>query len=155
MKFSSSSFIAATLAHALAWAAWVWLAFWPHSYQSVSVTPVQVDESGNVIGAVESEVVRHSASFAEVNGIWPLLALFIPVVLTGLALMALLTWKGRSAGRVLIIGGLALALLAFCALGYLSFGIMYLPSALALMASAFLFGFRAASRESWYVDTSS
>ena len=148
MKLSSPAAIAAAVAHALAWAAWLWIALWPHSYQGVSATPVQVDELGNVIGTAEQVVVRHSASFLEVNGIWPVLALFIPVVLTGLALIALLTWKGRSAGRVLIIGGLALALLAFCVLGYLSFGVMYLPAALALIVSACLFGFRAAARES-------
>ena len=148
MKFGSPAVIAASVAHVLAWAAWLWIAFWPHSYQGVSATPVQVDEFGNVIGTAESEVVRHSASFVEVNGIWPLLALFIPVILTGLALIALLTWQGRSAGRVLVIGGLALALLAFCVLGYLSFGIMYLPAALPLIVATFLFGFRTAARGS-------
>ena len=148
MKLGSPQVVTASVAHALAWAAWLWLAFWPHSYQGVSATPVQVDELGNVIGTTESEVVRHSASFVEVNGIGPVLALFIPVILTGLALMALLTWNGRSAVRVLIIGGLAFVLLAFCVLGYLSFGVMYLPAALALIVAAFLFGFRAAGRAS-------
>ena len=148
MKLSSPAAVASAVAHALAWVAWLWTAFWPHSYQGVTATPVQVDELGNVIGTAEQEVVRHSASFVEVNGIGPLLVLFLPVILTGLALMALLTWKGKSAGRVLTIGGLALALLAFCVLGYLSFGVMYLPAALALILSACLFGFRAAARES-------
>ena len=148
MKLSSPAAVAAAVAHALAWVAWLWTAFWPSSYQGVSATPVQVDELGNVIGTAESEVVRHSASFVEVNGIGPLLALFIPVVLTGLALMALLTWKGRSAGRVLTMVGLAFALLAFCVLGYLSFGVMYLPASLALIVATFLFGFRSAARES-------
>ena len=148
MKLSSPAVIAASVAHALAWAAWLWIAFWPHSYQGVSATPVQVDELGNVIGTAEQEVVRHSASFVEVNGIWPVLALFIPVVLTGLALIALLNWEGRSPSRVLTIVGLAFVLLAFCVLGYLSFGVMYLPASLALIVSAILFSFRAAARES-------
>ena len=137
----------AAVAHALAWAAFLWMAFWPHAYQGVSATPVQVDELGNVIGTAEIETVRHSASIVEVNGIGVLLPLFIPVILTGLALIFLLTWKGRSAVRVLVIAGLALALLVFCFLGYLSFGVIYLPAALALIASAFLFGFGAASAE--------
>ena len=76
------------LAHGLAWAAFLWIAFWPYSYQGVSATPVQVDELGNVVGTAESEVVRYSSSFVEVNGVGPLLLLFIPVILTGLALMA-------------------------------------------------------------------
>ncbi len=148
MEIGRAAVISAAVAHALAWAAFLWMAFWPHSYQGVSATPVQVDELGNVIGTAEIETVRHSASLVEVNGIWVLLPLVIPVILTGLALIALLTWKGRSAGRVLIIAGLALALLVFCFLGYLSFGIIYLPAALALIASALLFGFRAAASES-------
>ena len=138
----------AAVAHALAWAAFLWMAFWPHAYQGVSTTPVQVDELGNVIGTADLKMVRHSASLVEVNGIGVLLPLFIPVILTGLALIFLLTWKGRSAVRVLVIAGLALALLVFCFLGYLSFGVIYLPAALALIASAFLFGFRAAASES-------
>ena len=145
MKTGRFAVASATVAHALAWAAFLWMAFWPHAYQGVSATAVQVDELGNRIGPAESEVVRYSASFVEVNGIWALLPLFLPVALTGVALMALLTWQGRSAGRVLIIAGLTLALLVFCFLGYLSLGIMYLPAALALIASAFLFGFRPAA----------
>lgn len=138
-----------SVAHALAWAAWLWLAFWPHSYQGVSATPVQVDEFGNVIGTTESEVVRHSASFVEVNGIGPLLVLFIPVILTGLGLMALLTWprigvRGdeRSTGTVAILWALTVALLAFCLLGYLSFGVLYVPSALALIVAAAILSFQ-------------
>ena len=148
MEIGRAAVISAAVAHALAWAAFLWMAFWPHAYQGVSATPVQVDELGNVIGTAEIETVRHSASLVEVNGIWVLLPLFIPVILTGLALIALLTWKERRAGRVLIIAGLALALLVFCFLGYLSFGVIYLPAALALIASACLFGFRAAASES-------
>ena len=147
MEIGRAAVISAAVAHALAWAAFLWMAFWPHAYQGVSTTPVQVDELGNVIGTAEIETVRHSASIVEANGIWVLLPLFIPVILTGLALIALLTWKERRAGRVLIIAGLTLALLVFCFLGYLSFGVIYLPAALALIASACLFGFRAASSE--------
>ena len=82
MKFGSLVIALASLAHVLAWAAWLWIAFWSHSYRGVSSTPVQVDELGNVIGTAESEVVRHSASFLEVNGLGALLFVFIPVVLT-------------------------------------------------------------------------
>ena len=142
MKFRSVTFVSVSIAHALAWAAWLWIAFWPYSYQGVSATPVQVDELGNVIGTAESEVVRYSSSFVEVNGVGSLLLLFIPALLTGLALIGLLTWKRRSGFRVLLMSGLAFALLAFCGLGYLSFGIMYLPAALALIVAAAAYGLR-------------
>ena len=125
-----------SVAHALAWAAFLWIALWPYSYQGVSATPVQVDEQGNRVGTEESEVVRHSSSFVEENGIWALLPLFIPVALTGVALMALLTWKGGNIGIVSILWAMTVGLLAFCLLGYLSFGVIYIPSALALVIAA-------------------
>lgn len=147
MKSGRPALMAASVAHALAWVPWLFFAFWPHTYQGVSATPVQVDELGNLVGTGESQVVRHSASFVEVNGIGSLLAIFIPVVLTGLALVVLLTWQGRGAGRVLVMGGLALAILAFCVLGYLSVGMAYVPAALAMIAATLLSNFRAAARE--------
>ena len=124
------------LSHALAWAAFLWLALWPHAYQGVSATPVQVAESGNHAAATESELVRHSASIVEVNGLWVLIPLFVPVALTGLALAALLTWKGGIVGIVSILWLLTIALLAFCLLASLSFGAFYTPSALALIIAA-------------------
>ena len=148
MKFRSPALILAVVAHGLAWAAWLWMGFWPYSYQGVSATPVQVDEFGSRIGTAESEVVRYSASFVEVNGIGPLLLLFIPVILTGLAVMALLTWKGKSIVRSLVLGGLSTVLLAFCALGYLSFGIIFFPAALASIAATIIIVLRPAARES-------
>ena len=143
-----------SVAHALAWAAFLWIALWPHTYQGVSATPVQVDEFGNVIGTTEhvlneASVVRHSASFVEVNGIGPLLLLFIPVALTGVALMTLLAlprigaWGDvRSIRLPAILWALTVALLAFCLLGYLSFGVLYVPAALALIVAAAILSFR-------------
>ena len=147
VKLKSVTFLSSCVAHSLAWAAWLWIAFWPYSYQGVSATPVQVDELGNVIGTAESEVVRYSSSFVEVNGVGPLVLLFIPVILTGLALIGLLTWKRRSGFRVLLMSGLAFVLLAFCGLGYLSFGIMYLPAALALIVATVAYGVRSTDGE--------
>ena len=68
-------------------------------------------------------------SFFEENGYWSALALFVPVVVTGLALMFLLTRKVRRVANALVVWGLSAILLAFCGLGYLSFGILYLPAA--------------------------
>ena len=142
MKPNRSTTILTALSHALAWAAFLWLALWPHAYQGVSATPVQVAESGNRVAATESELVRHSASIVEVNGLWVLIPLFVPVALTGLALAALLTWKGGIVGIVSILWALTIALLAFCLVASLSFGALYTPSALALVIVAAILSFR-------------
>ncbi len=143
-----SAIVAATIAHALAWAAFLWLAFWPYSYQGVSVTPANsayvdglgyVDEFGAPTG---EEVVRTSASFIEVNGLGVIIPLLVPVALTALALLVLLTWKGGRVRAPLILGGLTIALLVFCGLGYFSLGILYLPAALALLTAAVIFSLR-------------
>ena len=100
----------ATVAHVLGWAAFLWIAVWT---LSVSITEVEY---------------------------WSLLALFVPVIVTGLALMFLLTRKKRRATNTLVVWGLSAVLLVFCSLGYLSFGILYLPAAIALIVTAVAFG---------------
>ena len=94
------------------------------------------------MGTVESEVVRHTASFVEVNGVWVLIPLFVPAILTGLALMALLTWKGSPLGLTLILWVLTVALLALCLLASLSLGVLYIPSALALIVASAIVSLR-------------
>ena len=71
-----------------------------------------------------------------------LLPLFVPVILTGLALMALLMWPERKVLITLVLWALTVVLLGFCVLAALSFGILYLPAALALMAAAIVVSFR-------------
>lgn len=142
MKTHSAADIVAGAAHVLAWGAFLWLAFWPFAYQGVTAAPVQVDELGNRVGNAPFEVDRHSASFVEVNGVWGLIPLFIPVVLTGLGLMVLLTWKGSNIGLVSILWALSIILLAFCLATSLSFGVLYTPSALALIISAAIYSTR-------------
>ena len=132
----------ATFAHALAWVAFLWLAFWPYAYQGVSATPVQVDELGNPVGAAQSEVVQHSASLIEVNGIGILAPLLVPVTLTGLALIILLTWRVRGIRNTSALWVTAVALLAFCLLTSLSVGTFFVPSALALTVAAGIFSYR-------------
>ncbi len=138
MTTERPAIIAAAIAHILAWLAFLWLTFWPHSYQGVSATPVQVDERGNPVGVMEMGVERVSASFIEVNGVWALLPLFIPVALTGLALMALLAWSEGGVQRRILLWILTAILLGFCVLGYLSIGIMYVPAAIVLTVAAVL-----------------
>ena len=104
----------ATVAHVLGWAAFLWIVLSPGFYQNVS--------------------------FSEFNGYWPVLFLFVPVVVTVLALMFLLTRTVRRGANAVVVWGLAAVLLAFCGLGYLSFGVMYLPAAIALIVTAVAFG---------------
>ena len=138
MRNERPTIIAAAIAHAMAWIAFLWLAFWPYAYQGVSATPVQVDELGKPVGEIESEVVRYSASLVEVNGLGVLVPLFIPVALTGLGLMMLAAWSEGGVRRTILLWIFTAALLGFCVLGFLSFGIMYVPAAIALAVAAVL-----------------
>ena len=130
--------VSAGVAHALAWAAFLWTMLNPCAYRGVSGTPAAVGE----LGQGQSEVVHYCAFFVEVNGLWAIVPMFIPVILTGLALITLLTWRGPRLGATLILGGLAIVLLAFCVMGFLSYGIMYAPSAVALMVAAIAYRLR-------------
>ena len=148
VKPNRAAVVTAIVAQVLAWAAFLWIAFWPYSYQGVSVNsdhPAYVDGLGYVdeLGVpTGAEVVRLSASFMEVNGFGAVIYMLIPVVLTALALLSLLVWNGTRVRNTLISGRLATVLLVFCGLGYLSFGIGYLPAALALITAAIISGFR-------------
>lgn len=130
--------ISAAVSHALAWAAFLWTVLDPCAYRGVSSTPVTVDG----LDRGQTEVVHHCAFYSEINGLWAIVPMFVPVILTGLALITLLIWKGPRLGAALILGGLAIVLLAFCVLGYLSYGIMYSPSALALIIAAIAYRLR-------------
>lgn len=116
MRVERSALIAAAIAHVLAWAMFLWI----------------------VIG----QCVDQCAFFLVGNGLWFLTAMFIPVVLTGLALITLLTWTVSRLGAKFVLGILAVLLLAFCGMGYLSYGWAYLPPALALTTAAIIFGVR-------------
>ena len=118
----------------------VWLPFCPHSYQGVSVADVSVDGSSTTT----SVMVRYTRSFADVNGYWALIPLFVPVLVTAMALLSLLTWKGGRAGKTLILSGLAVILLVFCVLD-LSIGVLYLPAAIGSIVTAAVFGLRIGS----------
>ena len=113
-KKSHMAIASATVAHVLGWAAFSWLVPWPDFYEG--------------------------GPFTEINGYRSVLALFVPVVVTGLVLMFLLTRTVRRGANAVVVWGLTAVLLAFCGLGYLSFGVMYLPAAIALIVTAVAFG---------------
>ena len=126
----------ATTSHVLGWAAFLWIVFRPHAQRSVSTGPVGVD--GN--GVAESQVVVHYVTLTQVDGYVVLIPLFIPVLVTGLALLFLLTCRMQRAANALVVWSLTAILLVFCGLGYYGFGIPYLPAAIFLTAAAVAFG---------------
>ena len=88
------------LAHAVAWAAFLWLVFYPFAYRGVSV---QAAPAGSDAAPVVTNV---SASFFETNGWWVALYLLIPVVLTGLGVPSSLVLEFQALGQECISVGL-------------------------------------------------
>ncbi|HZA22537.1 MAG TPA: hypothetical protein VFA32_08035 [Dehalococcoidia bacterium] len=129
MKFNRPAVKLSATAHVLAWGAFLFLAFWPYSYQGTEAAPVGPDGSGG-------EVVHVSASLIEANGWGALIPLLVPVALTALGLAVVWTWDGQKARNQLLVWVLAAMLVVFCGLAMFSLGIFYLPAALALLASA-------------------
>ena len=113
--------IAAWAAHLLSWAASFWLMLGP-AYQGVSITT--------------EGTTRVSATFLEMNGLHVIWVPIVPVLLSGIMLMVLLrTFPGQT-GRRLLVWTISVVFLGFCALGFLSFGLLYLPAALILIIAA-------------------
>ena len=133
---SGMALFLATTSHVLGWVAFLWIVFRPHAQRSVSTGPVGVD--GN--GAAESQIVIDYVTLTQVDGYVVLIPLFIPVLVTGLALLFLLTCKMQRAANALVVWSLTAILLVFCGLGYYGFGIPYLPAAIFLAAAAVTFG---------------
>ena len=138
MKAGRSATISATVSHLLAWAAFLWIVLNPCAYRGISATPVP---AGGVDQA-PGEVVRTCAFFLEVNGFWAIVPMFIPLMLTGLALIILLTWTGPRLAATADAGELGNRPVSLLRTGqHLSFGLPYAPAALALLITALLFSF--------------
>ncbi len=113
--------ISAWTAHLLSWAASVWLMLGP-AYQGVSITT--------------EGTTRVSATFIETNGLHVIWVPIVPVLLSGIALMAVRRTGPGQTGRRLLLWTISVVFLGFCALGFLSFGLLYLPVALMLIIAA-------------------
>ena len=83
-----------------------------------------------------AEVTRISATLVEVNGLWVLLPLSVPILLTGSALLTLLFARKRHIVRMTILWAKVVVFLGFCFLAMFSIGIFYLPAAVALLIAA-------------------
>ena len=111
MRFVSLPTGAALAAHALAWAAAVFFTFAP-TYSS-------------------------GRTAIEVNGPGVIFLFLVPVVLTGIALIAIrFATNTEEKRRAALIWVPTVALLGFCVLAALSIGLFYLPAALALLTAA-------------------
>ena len=132
MRLGSVTTLLAWTSHALAWGAGLALALGP-VYQGASVTAVAPGEPSG-------EVVRNTATLVEVNGIWVIWLLLVPVLLTYVGLLAIHFARYRRSMRQLLLWGSALALLGFCGVAIFSIGIFYLPALLVLLLAAFSAG---------------
>ena len=81
-------------------------------------------------------ITRVSATFIETNGLHVIWVPIVPVLLSGIALMAVRRTGPGPTGRRLLLWTISVVFLGFCALGLFSFGFLYLPVALALIIVA-------------------
>ena len=128
MKRNDATVILTGFAHALTWIVALFLVFGP-VYQGVSVTAVTP-------GGAVSEPTRFTQTLIGANGLRVLPFLLAPVVLTALALLAVLRTDAGQARRKVLLWVSAVLLLGFCAVGIASIGLFYLPAALTLVFSA-------------------
>ena len=116
-------------AHALTWAAGVWFAVWP-IYPGTSATPSAGGGSGTVTHTTETLI--------EADG-WPaVIALLIPILLTGLALVLVYATSRWRLVRKTMLWVLAVVLLGLCVVAIMSIGFFYIPAALALLVGTIL-----------------
>ena len=122
MPYNRGTLIAVSIAHALAWLIFLWLTF-PRCIFGV----VSPEATSMVIGSCPLDYDLWGASW-----------FFVPVLLTGVALIMVLTWRMPLWWGTLILGILSIAVVGMCLIGYLSFGIAYVPSALAMIVGTAL-----------------
>ena len=100
----------ATTSHVLSWAASLWIVFRPHAQGSVSTGPVGVDGKRR---SGEPGRRRTYVTLTQVDWYVVLIPLFIPVLVTGLALLFLLTRRVQRAANALVTWSLTAILLVF------------------------------------------
>ena len=125
------------IAHALAWAAFFGVVFWPFGYSVTTITALP--------GGVMRCVFEHSPGpFKRYLGPEEVMLLLIPVVLTGLAVWLVWSRGIWSAWAKLAQWGLGVLCLGYCSVPIwfveevdISFiGVFFLPAALVLVVSA-------------------
>jgi hypothetical protein len=122
MVQNRSTLIATATAHALAWLVFLWLIFPRCIFGGVSPGSTSM-----VIGSCSLDYDLWGASWY-----------FVPVLLTGVALILMLVFQMPRWWGTLILGILSFAVVGICLVGYLGFGIAYVPSALAMLVATVL-----------------
>ena len=124
MKRVRLNTLAAWAAHLWAWGIGLFLALGP-VYQGVS-------ESSFAPG----EWVETSSTLIEQNGLWVIWVLLVPILLTGVALLAIHFVDAGHKARRALLWALALGFSGLCVILIVSIGLLYLPMALALLIVA-------------------
>ncbi len=127
------SVVMAWAAHLLAWAAGAWLAFAPF-YQGVSYSGEGATESSSTLNP--EEWTHYSETLIEANGLRVALYLIIPLLLTGIVVLAVHRVNIGNVWRTVLIWVTVAALFGFGVLTIFSIGIFYLPAVLALLIAA-------------------
>ena len=128
MRTSRVALVSAAVAHALAWAAFLFVLLVP-AYE------VEMAEA-TLPGEQPADAERTTESFADVNGLYGVAAALLPVVMTGAAVLGTLALGGRLLVRLAVLGTALIAVLAFCFAAILSIGLLYVPAAVALTVAA-------------------
>ena len=131
MKLRRSTLAVSTLAHLLAWIAFLWLVFWPSFYQGTSVV------STGPGGVIQKET-QLSASIVETNGRGVLIPLLVPVIFTALGLLTIVNRNYADRRNKVMLWAITVLLVLFCGVGMFSIGMFYLPAALAMILGAAL-----------------
>lgn len=108
----------------------MWIALIPDAYKGVAV----IQEAGEA----PREVTGVTKSFIEMNGLWGVFTLLIPVFITLAGFQVSLRVSHHTTYRNVTMWVLFAILLLLCAAGVLSIGAFYLPAAIALLAAAIL-----------------
>lgn len=131
MKFKGNAAIVSAIAsHVLSWVAFLWLMFWPYFYQGLQTVPT-------VPGGPPGLSTKTHASLLAANGLWAIVPLLVPVIITALLLTIAISKRSKKVVK-LTAWPLAAMLLGFCVLGAFSIGMFYLPAALAAGVTAFM-----------------
>ena len=129
MKTRRATLAMSTLAHLLAWAAFLWLVFGPSFYQGSSIVSTGPD------GVIQKET-QLSASIVEINGRGVLIPLLVPVIFTALGLLTAINRNYADRRNKVMLWVITVLLVLFCGVGMFSIGLFYLPAALAMIIGA-------------------
>ena len=129
------SVVMAWAAHLLAWSAGAWFAFGP-IYQGVEYRGVEGRSEPSSSTLNPEEWTHYTETLIEANGLRAVLALIIPLLLTGVVVLTVHRADIGKVWRIVLIWVTVVTLFGFCVLTVFSIAIFYLPATLALLIAA-------------------